>query len=380
MLSKRVALVVVALCCLFALTPSALFSQSSTTGAVTGVVTDPTGSVVPGATITLTQQDTNATQSTSTDSSCRYLFPAASPGTYTLKSTGKGFRTSTITHIVVEVLKSTTIDIKFEMGSQSEVVEVVAATGAELQTQDASIGTVISGDMLLRLPSQQRSITAILMQQPAVSPAGNQGDDVNGGQVAGALVDQTTFFVDGGDATSDLEGTNSYVSPPGEPQPAPFIAVPSETVQEFRVVTASPTSDFARSLGFDANGKCLGGKPVQYSLAPGGVSNLCDTTGTAACDPRGLGMDALIKNYFALLPEPNNFGSGDGLNSAGFTSSFAQPVIEHLAVGKVDYVISPKWSVFGTYHYNRYRLATTNQFDITAGKTPHLVSNTPVEP
>jgi len=481
MLSKRVALVVVALCCLFALTPSALFSQSSTTGAVTGVVTDPTGSVVPGATITLTQQDTNATQSTSTDSSGRYLFPAASPGTYTLKCTGKGFRTSTITHIVVEVLKSTTIDIKFEMGSQSEVVEVVAATGAELQTQDASIGTVISGDMLLRLPSQQRSITAILMQQPAVSPAGNQGDDVNGGQVAGALVDQTTFFVDGGDATSDLEGTNSYVSPPGEPQPAPFIAVPSETVQEFRVVTASPTSDFARSqggevavltksgtnsihgsayeyyygsgtsanswqlnslgrhrphsvnnryggtaggplwkdklfifgnyegrrfyqattitqlvptdtvrngiltfkdcsLGFDANGKCLGGKPVQYSLAPGGVSNLCDTTGTAACDPRGLGMDALIKNYFALLPEPNNFGSGDGLNSAGFTSSFAQPVIEHLAVGKVDYVISPKWSVFGTYHYNRYRLATTNQFDITAGKTPHLVSNTPVEP
>ncbi len=105
MLSKRVVLVVVALCCLFALTPSSLFSQSSTTGAVTGVVTDPTGSVVPGATITLTQQDTNATQSTSTDSSGRYLFPAASPGTYTLKCTGKGFRTSTITHIVVEVLK-----------------------------------------------------------------------------------------------------------------------------------------------------------------------------------------------------------------------------------------------------------------------------------
>src|SRR5882762_4453030 len=249
MLSKRVVLVVVALCCLFALTPSALLSQSSTTGAVSGLVTDPTGSVVPGATITLIQQETNATQSTTTDSSGRYIFPAASPATYTLKCTGKGFRTSTISHIVVEVLKSTTIDVKFEMGSQSEVVEVVASTGAELQTQDASIGTVISGDMLLRLPSQQRSITAILMQQPAVSPAGNQGDDINGGQVAGALVDQTTFFVDGGDATSDLEGTNSYVSPPGEPQPAPFIAVPAETVQEFRVVTANPTSSFARSQG-----------------------------------------------------------------------------------------------------------------------------------
>ena len=67
--------------------------------------------------------------------------------------------------------------------------------------------------------------------------------------MAGATVDQTTFFVDGGDATSDLEGTNGYVSPPGEPQPAPFIAVPAETTQEFRVITASPTASFARSQG-----------------------------------------------------------------------------------------------------------------------------------
>src|SRR6266699_1788635 len=150
MLSKRVVLLVVVLSCLFALTPLALLSQSSTTGTISGVVTDPTGSVVPGATVTLIQQDTNATQSATTDSSGRYLFPAASPGTYTLKCIGKGFRTSTITHVMVEVLKATTIDVKFEMGSQSEVVEVVASTGAELQTQDASIGTVISGDMLLR--------------------------------------------------------------------------------------------------------------------------------------------------------------------------------------------------------------------------------------
>src|SRR6266403_58239 len=486
MLSKRVVLVVVALCCLFALTPSSLFSQSSTTGAVTGVVTDPTGSVVPGATITLTQLGTNLTLSTTTDSSGRYLFPALSPGQYSLKCTGKGFRTTTISQLQVEVLKAFTLDIKLELGAQSETIEVVAVTGAELQTSDASIGTVIGGNMLNNLPSQQRSITAFLMLQPAVSPAGSQGDDVNGGQVAGALVDQTTFFVDGGDATSDLEGTNSYVSPPGEPQPAPFIAVPAETVQEFRVVTANPTSSFARSqggevavltksgtnsihgsayeyyygsgtsanswqlnsigrhrphsvnnryggsaggpvlkdklfiygnyearrffqattitqlvptdsarqgilkfkdcaLGFDSAGECLGGNVVSYSLAAGSVANMCGA-GTSACDPRNLGMDPLITNYFKLLPEPNNFKAGDGatipggLNSAGFTASYAQPVIEHIAVGRVDYVINPRWNVFGTYHYNRYRLAATNQFDMTAGTTPHLVSNTPVEP
>src|SRR5260370_30775017 len=226
MLSKRVVLVVVALCCLFALTPSALFSQSSTTGAVTGVMADPIGAIVPGATITLTQLGTNLSLSTTTDSSGRYLFPALSPGQYSLKCTGKGFRTTTISQLQVEVLKAFTLDIKLELGAQSEVIEVVAATGAELQTNDASIGTVISGNLLDHLPSQQRSITALLMLQPGVSPAGSQGGHVTRAPLAGALADQTTFYVDGGGATSDLEGANSDVSPPREPPPAPLIRDP----------------------------------------------------------------------------------------------------------------------------------------------------------
>jgi len=445
-------------------------------------VTDPTGSVVPGATITLIQLGTNVTQSTTTDSSGRYLFAAVSPGQYSLKCAGKGFRTTTISQVQIEILKSSTLDIKLELGAQSETIEVVAATGSELQTTDASIGTTFSGDALLRLPAQQRSITAILLMQPGVSPAmpAQNKDDINGGQVAGALPDQTTFFVDGGDATSDLEGTNNYVSPPGEPQPAPFIAVPAETVQEFRLVTASPTASFSRSQGGEVAvltkagsnsfhgsayeyyygdatsgndwqlnslsrhkphsvnnrfGTTLGapilknklfifgnyegrrfhqattitqlvptdtarqGKIIlqdtnkvfqTYSLTPGGVSSNCGSAGTSTCDPRTLGMDPLIQAYFKLLPEPNNFSIGDGsnfltpfpsgLNSAGFTTSFAQPVREDIAVARLDYVINPKWNLFGTYHYNRYRLTTTNQFDITAGGTPHLASSTPVEP
>ncbi|HVH70668.1 MAG TPA: carboxypeptidase-like regulatory domain-containing protein, partial [Candidatus Dormibacteraeota bacterium] len=428
MLTKRVVLVVVALCCLFALTPSALFPQSATSGAVGGTATDPTGAVVPGAMVTLVPTGMNVTQSTATDSAGRYLFPAVSPGTYNVKCSAKGFRSVVINQVNVEVLKVSTVDIRVDVGQQSETVEVVASTGVELQTSDASIGAVIGGDMLARLPSQQRSITAILMMQPAVSPSAG-ADDVNGGQVAGALTDQTTFFVDGGDATSDLEGTNGYVSPPGEPQPTPFIAVPAETVQEFRVVTANPTASFSRSQGGevavltksgtntlhgsayeyyygsatsgnswlfghlpsrpDPNGPQIpfthkphsvnnrfgasGGGPiwkdklfifgnyegrrfyqnstitqlvptdtvragilkfvdstgatVQYSLAPGSISNLCGPTGTSSCDPRGLGMSPLITNYFKLLPEPNNLTVGDKLNSAGYTSSFARPVI-----------------------------------------------------
>jgi hypothetical protein len=464
-----------ALLCLFMLCPVALHSQSATTGLITGVVTDPSHATVPGASVTLVRKDTNATQTTVTDSGGSYLFPAVEPGEYTLKFAAKGFRASVVNQVRIDVLKSATVNITLEVGSTAETVEVVSAPGAELQTTDATIGTVIEGDMLLRLPSQQRSITAFLMLQPAVSPAGSQGDDINGGQVAGALPDQTTFFVDGGDATSDLEGTNNYVSPPGEPQPAPFIAVPAETVQEFRVVTASPTSEFSRSQGgevavltksgtntlhgsayeyyfgstLDANtwqldtlgknkphsvnnrfGGSVGapiwknklfvygnyegrrfyqnstitqlvptataregilrfkdstGATVQYNLNPanGPISSACSG---GACDPRGIGMSPLISSYMALLPLPNNTSAGDGLNSAGYTASFAQPVIENLAVARVDYNFNQKWSLFGTYHYNKYSLATTNQFNITCA-TPNctngankLVSSTPVQP
>lgn len=474
---KRAVSVCLLLAFLFAITPVALYAQSATTGVVTGIVTDPSHSTVPAADVKLEQKGTGQIQTTQTDTSGVYVFSAVAPGNYSVRFSAKGFRASVVNDVRVEVLKTFTVNITLEVGAAAETVEVVAGTTAELQTSDASIGTTFSGEALTRLPAQQRSITAVILMQPGVSPAMPAGDkdDINGGQVAGAAPDQTTFYVDGGDATSDLEGTNNYVSPPGEPQPAPFIAVPAETVQEFRVVTANPTASFSRSQGGEvavltksgtntlhgsayeyyygsgtsANswqlnsigrhrphsvnnryGTSAGG-PIwknklfiygnyegrrfyqsttitqlvptdsarqgliklkdstgaiqTYSLKPGSISSNCGASGTDSCDPRGIGMSPLITSYMKLLPEPNNFSTGDGvgvpggLNSAGYTASFAEPVIEDIAVGRVDYVINPKWSIFGTYHYNRYRLSQTNQFSIANGN-PMLDSKEPVEP
>src|SRR5260370_26530849 len=68
----------------FAAFPVSLYSQSSTTGLVTGVVTDPSRATVPGATVTLERKDTNASQTAVTASSRRYIFPARHPGRYTV--------------------------------------------------------------------------------------------------------------------------------------------------------------------------------------------------------------------------------------------------------------------------------------------------------
>src|SRR5260370_357678 len=97
MLSKRVVVVVVAVCCLFALTPSALLSQSSTSGLVTGTVTDPTGASVPGATVTLEQAGTGAKLTTTTSNTGHYVVPPVPSPAYTLLIQAKGFRTAVIT-------------------------------------------------------------------------------------------------------------------------------------------------------------------------------------------------------------------------------------------------------------------------------------------
>ena len=469
MSSKRVVLSCGVFLCLLIFTPTLLHSQATTSGTVIGTVIDPSKAAVPNAEVTLTNQGTNLVLKTLTNASGVYLFSAVPAGDYTLRCSTKGFRTTEIHQVHVEVLKSYTYDIGLEVGSASMTVEVVSMPMAELQTTDASIGVVLGGDMLEYLPAQGRSITSVMLLQPAVSPnRANQGD-TNGGGVAGALPDQTTFYVDGGDATSDLEGTNNYVSPPGEPQPAPFIAVPAETVQEFRMVTASPTSSFVRSQGgevavvtksgtntlhgsayeyyygsgtsgntwqlnslgihrphavnnrFGAStaGRILkdklffygnyegrrfyqnatisttvptnsarqgilrfkdaAGNIIGYNFNPanGPLASACGPSGTGACDPRNLGFSTLIQSYFQLLPPANDSSQGDGLNSSGFTTSYAQPIREDLAVGKLDYNINKQWTLSATFHYNRYRLTTTDQFDIVKRT---LISTTPVEP
>ena len=456
-----------------ATSPRTVWGQSATSGVISGAVVDASNAVIPGAKVTLTQNATNVTQSTVTDNAGRYLFPAVPPGEYTLTVTKSGFQTSVIKPIHVEIAQSSTYNFVMKVGEVSETLEVTSTPGAQLQTQNASIGTTIGGNLLLRLPTAQRNVSSLLSLQPAVTPM-NVGDDVFGGQVAGAASDQTTFLVDGGDATSDLEGTNSYTGIPGETEPAPFISVSVETTQEFRVVSAGPTANLNRSQGGEIlintksgtnkfhgsayeyyTGSALGantwnnnrlgiarpnvvnnrfgfslggpflknklffygnyegrrfrqstsittdvptasaragilyfqdasGNAVAYNLA---TSTLCGTAGNQACDPRGIGIDPLIQQYWNLEPLPNNPSSGDGFtangifyaNSEGFTRSYAEPDNENYGLLRLDYKINDRWSLFTTYRQQKIDFLTGDQFSIIPGQQT-LLSGTPIQP
>ncbi len=118
MLSKRVVLVAVALCCVFTLVPAALYSQNVSSGTITGTVTDPSKAAVADATVTLTDTATNLPRTTTTNEAGRYVFANVTPGTYTVTINKAGFRVAKFTNQVVNVGSSLTLNVALEVGGQ----------------------------------------------------------------------------------------------------------------------------------------------------------------------------------------------------------------------------------------------------------------------
>jgi Carboxypeptidase regulatory-like domain len=243
--------IIAALLCIFALRPTSLHAQSASSTSVSGTVTDSSGAIVAGAAVKLTDKATNTPRSANSNDQGRYFFANVPPGEYEVTVSKTGFRV-TKTIVTAEVGIPLTVDLKLELGSVSETVEVTA-TGAELQTMNATVGNTIGGDALQNLPSIQRDAATFVTLQPGVSPDGS---------VAGAVVDQSSFSLDGGQNTNDMDGSMQVytVSFAGDPtggavsnqiggSPTGVMPTPLDSVEEFKVNTANQTADFNSSAG-----------------------------------------------------------------------------------------------------------------------------------
>src|SRR3989454_8606668 len=127
------ALVVLAVCSLMA------FGQTTSTGSLSGTVTDPNGAVVPNATVTL-KSEAGQEFTAQTNDNGTFRIPSLAAGTYTATITGAGFKKSEVTGIKIDVGKPSDIKVTMEIGSANEVVKVVGGGGL-LQTQTATVGT-----------------------------------------------------------------------------------------------------------------------------------------------------------------------------------------------------------------------------------------------
>jgi hypothetical protein len=231
-----------------------LWGQSGSLGTVTGVVTDPTGAVVPAATVALKEKATNTVQTEATNSAGRYTFLNVRPGDYEVTVTKSGFSKVTIPSQTVEVGMVATNNVTMKIGSESQTVEV-QASNIELQTLNATVGNTVNGLALESLPSIQRDTSTFLTLQAGISPDGS---------VAGAVVDQSSFQLDGGENTNDMDGsmsvyTSTYAGDPtgGAANQSYGVAAgatgvmptPADSVQEFKVNIAGQGADFNSSAG-----------------------------------------------------------------------------------------------------------------------------------
>src|SRR5438132_8000019 len=233
----------------FALNLASIRAQTASSGSVTGQVSDPQGAIVAGADVTLTDTATKSALTTTTNDAGSYNFPVVNPGVYDIVVTRQGFKTAKFSAQKASIGSVLTVNVALEVGALTETVVVTSAmAGTELQTTNATVGTTINLKELELLPNLGRDATTLMALQPGVTPAGN---------VAGAVSDQNSFSVDGGQNSDDMSGdqvgyTVNFTGSGGAQTngiASGVVPTPIESVEEFIVNTFGQTADFNGSIG-----------------------------------------------------------------------------------------------------------------------------------
>jgi hypothetical protein len=227
--------------------------QATNTGTVVGTITDPTGALIPGAAVTVTNAAAGIRLAATTNADGSYVIQNVPPGTYSVTAAKQGFSIDRAPAVTVSVGTQTTINLSLKVGSTAETVEV-QVLGTELQTLNSTVGSTIAPVAIADLPSLNHDVNTFTELQPGVAP---------NGAVAGAVNDQNMFVLDGGNNSNDMDGSNSIYtgSFAGDPTgvasangmlytaPTGVMPTPQDSVQEVKVNTTNQTADFDNSAG-----------------------------------------------------------------------------------------------------------------------------------
>src|SRR5580765_8091742 len=182
---------------------TAAFAQSSTTATLRGTVQDSSGGVLPGATVTLTNSGTKSAATAVSDDRGGYLF-VVFPGTYTIKVELSGFKVHEQQGVALSPNDTRGLDIKLEVGQQTETVTVTASQEV-IQTETGAREGVLSAKQIDNIPIMGRSALELLRILPGVVTDFNVGDNT------GSAKDVQNYTVNGirsSGNTAQLDGSN----------------------------------------------------------------------------------------------------------------------------------------------------------------------------
>lgn len=345
--------------------PSATsFAQTTiSTGSIQGIVTDPTGAVVGGAKVTITQKTTGRVITTTTTSAGTYASGALTPGDYVVAVEAPGFKTTQET-LTVEVAVTATGNLRLQVGRANQLVEVEAAA-LQVNTEQATVQGVLTPEQIENLPINGRNFLDLAQLEPGVQiQDGGNFDPTKKGfssiSFGGRFGRTARIEVDGVDTSDETVGTTTQDIPQGAIQEFAIgesmldLSTELTSSGSVNVVTKSGTNSYHGAGFYDFRDQSLNAN------LPGGTDTYFQRNQFGG----NLG-GAIIKDklFFFGDIEHNKQGFGQPvLPQASFsanTGAFASPFHETEGVGRLDYQIGKGYHLF-------YRFSDNKSSDVTA--------------
>ena len=173
--------------------PAAMWGQSLTSGDVTGTVTDPSGAAVPGAAVTLKNNDTGQTQTATSSNTGAYRFALLNPGSYTVSAAAQGFQ-AVKRNVTVAIGQASTVNIAMNVATASTTVEVTGQPGI-MQTDNGNVSTNISQEIVANMPNPGNDLSYYVQSAPGTT-MNTQGGYGNS-STYGISATSNLFTVDG---------------------------------------------------------------------------------------------------------------------------------------------------------------------------------------
>jgi hypothetical protein len=215
-----------------------------TNGEIRGTVNDPSGAIVPGATVTATLTGTDSTRTVTSDSDGGFTIPELAVGSYDVSTDAQGFKKSVTKNVVVTIGHVNFITITLQVGGSADTV-TVEANAVQVETTSTQLGAVMTDTAIVQLPMNTRNAYSLLQLQPGVqSQLGNDlffgSDNAGAVSVNGGRGRANNYMVNGGD------GNDIFVNAPAI-QPSP------DAIEEFRVLTNTFDAEYGRNSGSVVN-------------------------------------------------------------------------------------------------------------------------------
>ena len=227
------------LACTFVLVTAGLALAQGTTSRVTGIVTDDSGAIIPGATVTLTNEQTGVSFETVTTASGAYAFEAVQVGVYTISIQLQGFKKFVSSGNRVSIGDAATINGKLSTGTLEESIEVRASSQVVQTDTSGNLGTTFDQRTIESLPivgGRGRNPLDLVLTQPGVVSGANTGGGIH---VNGARDRSWNFTLDGIDTNESSAGGSNF---------SPLRTNP-DALAEFKVLTGNQTAEFGRNSG-----------------------------------------------------------------------------------------------------------------------------------